>query len=105
MQGGYVNQVVVGVPQTQFEVVVPQGVSPGMMIFVTSPISGRQLQVTVPQGMFPGYTFIVQEPQGQVAYQQQTIQQQPQQKDDGDCAAFAAGMCFCCTLCCLAGNP
>jgi len=94
------------------EVIVPNGVGPGGLIEIVDPQTNQVVQATVPPGVGPGMRFDIQVP----TYQQNAVQgvarpvgnlpvqrdiTSPGSTDDGSCAAFLTGMCFCCTICTL----
>ena len=105
--------VMLGAPAAQpvlrnLEVVVPTGAYGGSVLQVIDPLTRNALQVTVPSGLQPGMRFQIQVPSN-IGGAYQAPQQQPmvsvhQTKENDDCGAFMMGMCFCCTICCLAGN-
>lgn len=108
------GQVIMGSPVQpmkgrSLEVVVPNGAFGGSVLQITDPQTRQAFQVTVPAGLQPGMKFEVQlqNPAGvtyQAPQQQPMAYRQQPAKSNDDCGAFMMGMCFCCTLCCLAGD-
>lgn len=107
------GQVMMGSPVPSkgrsLEVIVPNGAFGGSVLQITDPQTRQAFQVTVPAGLQPGMKFEVQlqAPAGvmyQAPQQQPMVYQQQPTKSNDDCGAFLMGMCFCCTLCCLAGD-
>lgn len=109
------NQLLVTNPYTQqqFQVTVPQGLAPGMSFQVQVPVSGSPLppapvmghpqQLSYMQPPPPAPQMTVQQPPQVVHHHTTVVRERRQPAKDDDCASgFAAGLCFCCALDCLA---